>query len=294
MELRNLTTFVDLANSRNFTKTALSLGYSQSAVTAQIKQIERELGAPVFDRLGKTISLTSAGKILYDYATRMLTLEQEAIYAIQKKSEMTGELRMAIEESLAISFLPDILHYYRSRHPEVDLIVKAADSKTMFQLLKENELDLIYTLDNLYDRPELVRPRELAEPIYFIAPAQHPFVSRSNVSIAEIVKEPFIFASHAANYRSELEKQLSLMGLEIKPFLEVGNTDIICRLVSKGIGLSFVPACVARPYFEDGSIRVLNVPEVDICMYRQMLFYKGKWQTPPMKAMIQLLINIDF
>lgn len=294
MELRTLTTFVDLANSRNFTKTAASLGYSQSAVTAQIKQLERELGSPVFDRLGKTITLTSAGRILYQYATRMLTLEQEAVYAIQEKSVMTGELKMAIEESLAISFLPDILHYYRSRHPEVDLIVKAADSKTMFQLLKENELDLIYTLDILYDRPELVRPRELAEPIYFIAPADHPLAAKATVPIHEIVKEPFIYASHAASYRSELEKQLALLGLTIKPFLEVGNTDIICRLVSKGIGLSFVPACVARPYLEDGTIKALHVPEIDICMYRQMLFYKGKWQTPPMKAMIELLLNIDF
>ncbi|SFQ44128.1 DNA-binding transcriptional regulator, LysR family [Lachnospiraceae bacterium XBB1006] len=294
MELRNLKTFLEVADSGNFTKTAQALGYSQSAVTAQIKQLELELGVPVFDRLGKSISLTEAGKKLYQYAQEMLTLEQDALESIKNKETMSGELRMGIEESLVISFLPDILYYYRFLHPDVDLIVKVMDFKSMLAALKDNEIDLIYTLDRLYEKTDLARPRQLAEPIHFICASSHPLAVKESVSIEEIVKEPFIFTGSDVNYRLELEEQLAKRSLHIRPLLEVQNTDIICRLVSMGIGLSFVPECVSRSYVDDGSIKILNVPEVSISMYRQMLFYKDKWQTPQMKAMIHLLTEIDF
>ena len=201
---------------------------------------------------------------------------------------------MGIEESLAISFLPDILYYYRFLHPDVDLIVKVTDFRNMLSALRENEIDLIYTLDKLYEKPDLARPRELAEPIHFICASSHPLASKDTVSIEEIVNEPFIVTSSDSNYRMELEQQLSKLNLKIRPLLEVQNTDIICRLVSMGIGLSFVPECVSRSYVKDGSIKILNVPEINISMFRQMLFFKDKWQTPQMKAMIHLLTEIDF
>ena len=294
MELRNLKTFIEVADSGNFTKTAAALGYSQSAITAQIKQLEAELGVPVFDRLGKSITLTHSGKILYQYAQKILDLEQDALSSIQNKEVMAGELRIAIEESLATSFLPALLKYYRALHPEVDLIVKVSDFKTMLKSLKENEIDLIYTLDRLYDRSDLIRPRELDEPIHFIAPSSHPLAKKEVVTINEIVSQPFIFTDSESNYRVDLETRLSKMGLKIRPLLEVQNTDIICRLVAKGIGLSFVPACVSKYYVDNGSISILNVPEINISMYRQLLYYKDKWQTPQMKAMISLLTEIDF
>ena len=175
MELRNLTTFTKIAQTKNFTKAAAQLGYSQSAISSQIQQLEKELGVPVFDRIGKTVSLTQAGEILYQYANAMLTLEQNAIDSIRNQVTLAGELRIAIEESLSISFLPDILHHYRSQYPNVDLIVTAADSRQMFHMLKENEIDMIYTLDRINTQPGLIVPRYLEEPILFIAPVSHSF-----------------------------------------------------------------------------------------------------------------------
>ena len=167
MEFRNLITFIKVAETKNFSKAASLLGYSQSAVTAQIHQLEAELGVQVFDRLGKTISLTEAGRTYLQYAKQILSLEQTARQSIQASPEMSGELRIGIAESLCICVLPNILHYYRSQYPGVDLIIKPAYPQTMFQQLQNNELDLIYTLDRQFHRHDLVCPRRLAEPIYF-------------------------------------------------------------------------------------------------------------------------------
>lgn len=294
MEIRNLITFIKINDTKSFTKAAADLGYSQSAVTAQIKALEKELGVPVFNRIGKSISLTAAGVKLLNYANQILTLEQSAIADIKDPQTMTGKLRMAIAESLSIAFLPDILFYYRHLHPEVDLIVKSADSCSMFQMLKENHYDLVYTIDKLYDRPEFSRPRELAEPILFIAPVNHPLSRQTAVSLAELCSQPFIFPDYDASYRTEFESQMEKKHVFIQPFLEVQNTDIICRLVSKGVGLSFVPACVAKPYITEGLVVQLNVPDIQITMYRQLLYAKNKYQTPQMQAMIKLLTEIDF
>ena len=294
MELRNLQTFIKVSDTRSFTKAATALGYTQSAVTFQIRAIEKELGVPVFDRIGKSVSLTQAGIRLYGYASEIMRLEEAAINEIKDNPNMEGELRMAIEESLAISFLPDILHYYRSKHPEVDLIVHAAETNEMLKMLRDNKVDLVYTLDENDEVQGAVRPRYLPEPIIFIAPSNHYLAGKDKVTLEEVINEPFILTEDTSSYRKELQQVIGNNGLKLKPFLEVKNTDIICRLVSKGVGISFVPACVTKSYIEEGSVVRVPVEGVDVKMYRQLLYHKDKYQTPQMRAMIDLLLEIDF
>lgn len=294
MEFRNLITFIKVAETRNFSKAAEQLGYSQSAVTMQIHQLENELGIRVFDRLGKTISLTNPGKQYLKYAKEMIFLEEKARQSVQSTPTMYGELKMEIAESLSICFLPTIIHHYRSQYPDVDLIIKTADPNVMFTDLQSGEIDMVYTLDKEFFRNDIICPRKLAEPIYFIAPASHPLAGKKTVTIQDLLAEPFILTDCGMSYRDELDKLLAQQGEKLRPFLEVGNTDVICQLVSQNVGLSFVPAYAARNYIEQGLITVLKVENLQIKMYRQLFYHKDKWLTPPMEAMMELLLEIDF
>ena len=123
MENKNVATFVKIVEFNNFTRAAESLGYSQAAVTAQIKTMEKELGVPLFDRIGKRICLTQAGKTFLPYALNMLKAEEEAINSVRPQEELTGELRICSATSYAASVLPDILLRYAQRHPQVRLVV---------------------------------------------------------------------------------------------------------------------------------------------------------------------------
>ena len=91
------------------------------------------------------------------------------------------------------------------------------------------------------------------------------------------------------SYRSQLDTQLAARGLELKPFLEIGNTDVICDLVARGMGMSFLPEFVARRQLVEGEIVRVNVEGVDARLYRQLISSKGKWMTPTMQAMIDLI-----
>lgn len=122
MELKYLQTFLTLSQIKNFTKTAQELGYAQSNITAQIKQLETELGVPLFNRLGHCITLTSKGKELVPYATKILSLSKEATTQISAFSK--AKITIAASESLCIYRLPQIIKNFRKLYPKTELIIQ--------------------------------------------------------------------------------------------------------------------------------------------------------------------------
>ena len=121
MEFRQLNTFIQVAKYQSFSKAAEHLGYSQSAVTVQIRMLEKELNTRLFDRMGKKILLTSQGQeflecantILYDVEKAKCSMESE-------KAELKNPLRIGTIESLCFSKLPSIIHYFREHYPKVE------------------------------------------------------------------------------------------------------------------------------------------------------------------------------
>lgn len=106
MELRNINTFLHIAELHSFSRTARQLGYSQSAVSSQIAQLEAELGAPLFDRVGKTVRLTGAGETFLGYARTLLATVEQAQAALQLPQQISGRLRIALADSVCSTFLP--------------------------------------------------------------------------------------------------------------------------------------------------------------------------------------------
>lgn len=289
MELRNLTTFVRAAELRSFSQAARQLGYSQSAISMQISQLETELGAPLFDRVGKTIALTPQGMQFFEYAQNILRMAENARNVMRNSSMVSGRLRIAMAASICMSLFPDILREFCGLYPDVQLTVQTGTTGDMFRALAQNDVDMVYQLDNQVYRSDLVVPVSRHVPIIFVAPAAHPLAGRVSVTLAECIKYPFILTEKGMSYRSQLDAQLAERDLELKPFLEMGNTDVISRLVADGMGLSFLPEFVVRDRLEGGSIVRLNVEGVNVQLFRQLIYSKGKWMTPAMQALINLL-----
>ena len=123
MELRNINTFLHIAELHSFSRTARQLGYSQSAVSSQIAQLEAELGAPLFDRVGKTVRLTDAGQTFLGYARTLLATAQQAQAALQPARQISGSLRIALADSVCSTFLPGLLKRYHALCPQVELVL---------------------------------------------------------------------------------------------------------------------------------------------------------------------------
>jgi len=294
LELRNLTTFVRAAELRSFSQAARQLGYSQSAVSMQISQLETELETSLFDRIGKTIALTPQGATFYEYAQNILRMTENARTTMKNSSMISGQLRIAMAESICMSIFPNVLSKFCSKYPDVQVTIQSDTTGEMFRALSQNDVDMVYQLDNQIYRPDLMIPFIQATPIIFVASADHPLADRKDMAIEECIKYPFILTEKGMSYRSQLDNHLARMELSIDPFLEIGNTEVIISLLkNNSTWISFIPEFVARESIDRGEIARLDVFGIDIELYRQLIYHKGKWITPAMQAMIELISNED-
>ena len=289
MELRTINTFLHIAELHSFSRTARQLGYSQSAVSSQIAQLEAELGTPLFDRVGKTVRLTDAGQTFLGYARTLLATAQQAQAALQPTQQVRGTLRIALADSVCSTFLPGLLQRYHARCPEVELILCTATSDEMLRLLSTNQADLAYTLDQPLLQPTLTLAVDVPEPVCFIAPADHPLAREQSIPLEQLSRQEFLLTERGMSYRDALDQCLAARGLAIHPYLELGSAALLCQMVEQGMGLSFLPEYIVRRALAEGSLARLNVPDCSVTMHRQLFYHRDKWLTPQMNVFIDLV-----
>ena len=169
MTITQLGTFLKIAETGNFTTAANLLGYAQSTVTTQIKQLEAELNCLLFERLGKSIALTPEGERLQEYAEKMLQMEREILLEVPAVREPVGVIKLGVSESLCYNRLPQSLMAYRQKYPGVDIRIQFIDHETFPEQLKKGALDLVYTLNPLMEQPELTILHKKREQLGFYA-----------------------------------------------------------------------------------------------------------------------------
>ena len=211
MELRNINTFLHIAELHSFSSAARELGYSQSAVSAQISQLEAELGTPLFDRVGKTVRLTDAGQTFQSYARTLLITAQQAKAALLPARAVSGTLRVALADSVCSTFLPDLLQQFHALCPQVELVLRTATADEMLRLLSANQIDLAYTLDQPLLLPSLTLAVNVPEPVCFVAPADHPLADRAEVPLDVLAQQEFLLTERGMSYRDALDQRLAAL-----------------------------------------------------------------------------------
>lgn len=289
MEIRNLMTFVRIAEIQNFSKTAEQLGYSQSAVTMQIKQLEAELHAQLFERIGKQVKLTQAGERLLPHALEILNTVRKAERISQEPEQISGKLRIGTCESLVISMLPPVILEMSQLCPHVEISTHTALVPDLFQMLRQNDIDILYFLDEKHDSPEWIKVSERPEKIFFVASAESSLAGQSRIPIERLLEEPLFLTEKGISYRYAMEQLLAAKGYELHPFWEVGNTDVITRFLLKNKGISFLPEYVVHDYLEQGELVVLDTECNDIIMWSQLAYHRHKYVTPQMNLFLDLM-----
>lgn len=294
MDVKNLITFIHVAEKNSFTKAARVLGYSQSTVSFQIKQLETELGAQLFERVNHTIALTERGRAVLRYAHQISKLTKELERGMQEEQEVRGHFRLAVPDSLCDSLLEEGFADFRSRYSGITLKIIATGTEEMFRLINHNEADAILTLDNhIYDT-EYVIVREERVGMHFVAASDHLLSGRESVSVRELLQEPFVLTEKGMSYRRLMDEKLAAMSLEIHPVLEVGSTRLLCSLAEQGVGLSYLPDYVTAKAVEEGRLSYLPVEDFQVEVWKQLLYHRDKWVSPQMESVIDYCIGREF
>ena len=289
MEIRNLATFVRIAQLHNYSKAAEQLGYSQSAVTMQIKQLEEELNVRLFERIGKHIRLTQAGDRLLPRAMEVLNAVRRAQTVSMGQGEISGPLRIGTAKSLLISVLPPVIVEFSRRYPKVEVSTCTGLVEELFCMVRQNDIDLLFFLDKRIDFPEWVKVSERKEEIFFVASAASPLADRKKIPLDELVEQPFLLTEHGISYRYAFEQIVAQNGLEVHPFLETGNTDIITRMLLHNMGVSFLPGYVVQDYLRSGQLVALDVDCPEAQMWMQLVYHRDKEMSSQMEHFIDLL-----
>lgn len=288
MEIRQLQTFVQAAQLESFSKTAEMLGYSQSAITVQMRLLETELNTRLFDRMGKKVVLTPQGREFLKSANKILYEVNKASKSMNDDRELTNLLHVGTIESLCTAKFPRILSEFHSLHPRVNLQITIDSPEKLIRMMDHNELDLIYILDTPRWDENWVKVMELAEPVVFVASAASKFAGKEKMVLDDILQEPFFLTEKHANYRQALDQQLALRRQFISPVLEISDTAFIIHMLELNQGLSFLPYFAVEQDIYKHRITTLDIKDIHISMYRQIFYHKNKFRTREMEEFIRL------
>ena len=294
MDMKNINTFIYTAELGSFTKAAELLGYSQSTVSFQIRQLEEELGTVLFERINRTVTLTDRGKEILRYAHRMKQLAGEMQEMVQPKQEVRGHLRIAMSDSLCEEIAEKLFILLQQKYPEVTMKIVIAGTDEMFRLLNQNQVDFVYTLDRHIYHSDYVIVTESREAVHFVTGYQNRLSRKKQILLEDLICQPFILTEKEMSYRKLLSEYLASRSLEIQPVFEVGNTELICRMLEKNTSaVSLLPDYVTEKAAREKRLVRLDVKDFQLEIWKQLLYHRDKWISPQMQAFMNVIKEVQ-
>ena len=282
----------DLEVTNALVAAAKELGYTQSTVSSQIKQLEKELDVRLFDRYYHKINLTEKGVLVLQQARNILKAQAKMLDSLNSAESIGGEIRLTMSTSDYNRCIKNDFLRFHHQYPEIKVEITENGTEQMFDMLRKNEVDLIFTLDShIYDS-EFIICAEHEEKIHFFASVDNPLLNKENISLKELCTEDFVLTESNMSYRKLLNNELAAQSLEIHPVLEIGNPLQICSLIKNSKMISFLPDFITEDYYNSGEIKHLPVNDCDVSVWTQLLVHKNKWKSPALNAFIDFYRDV--
>ncbi|PAF33707.1 LysR family transcriptional regulator [Paenibacillus sp. 7516] len=287
MELRQLNMFRTVASTLNFSRAAESMGYVPSNVTMQIKALEDELGVRLFDRLGKQLVLTGAGKRFLIHIESALDKLDEARNAVHDDEHLSGTLTISANEVLCAYRLPVVFHLFRSRHPGVRLIFRSVPNQQLKHTLFEGTADVVFMLDEPIRSTGLAVEPLVEETFRFYAAPDHPLAQHAVLKLEDFHGQVFLTNEKGCTYRTMFDRAFEKKGIDTITHLEFQNAEAIKQCAMAGIGIAFLPELTTEAEVDRGELIVLPWKIADLHVYTQMLWHKDKWLSPILLSFLE-------
>ncbi|GGL65608.1 LysR family transcriptional regulator [Sporolactobacillus putidus] len=289
MEYKQLMTFHKAAEKLNFTHTAEQLNFAQSSVTAHIKSLEDELGVQLFDRLGKSLALTDAGKKLQIYANQILSLTNEAKKAVMSGKEPSGTLVIGATESLCTYRLPPILSSFRHRYPKVRFHFSPGTSdRDILRQLEKGSLDAAILMDVDLIPSLFIIEKLKKEVINVVASPDHPLFRKETVNPADLFEESLLLTEKNCSYRRQFDQDFLSCGLIPEHIFEFASVEAMKQCVMAGLGVAVLPKITVKREIKNGEIRVLPWGGTPLFVHSHLVWHKDKWLSPALTAFLNL------
>ena len=275
MDFDQLHTFLEIVRLKSFSKAAQTCFRTQPAISAQIRQMEQELGTQLFERFGSRISLTIAGKTFAEYSRQLLDLKREGFDAVRELDRIPkGEVVIAANEATCVNVLPRVFATYRERFEKVQLqVIQSYSSKTIQSVL-DNSVDFgITQLPVREKRLEVVQIH--SDEIRLLVPPAHPFAKKTSVS-AEEIAEHSLLLPRGGRTRSRINEYLDAVEDDLRISMELESTEMLKQFIMAGLGIGFMAVTNVRKEIRDGTLRAIRLAPLPMIRTIGLIYRKDK------------------
>ena len=292
MELRHLQTFLQVASLQNFTQAAKVLGYSQSNVSAQIHQLEEDIGAPLFNRIGRRVTLTPAAEVLIPHAQEIVSAALKMEHSLRTHAFAEGTIRIGMVESVFQLLLEPVMLAYHKQFPRVKVELTVDATAALKEGVQKGVLDLACLIDDPLPADRWRSWQNWTVPIFVVAHPEHPLCQKDPLSLQDLEGQSLILMEDSAPYSLHFHHKAAASHVGLSPFLTLQSADMACRLASTEPFLSVLPAYSAAPYLADGRLRQLHLQDFSQTQQVQLVLHPHKVVLPQMLGFLETMEQI--
>ena len=263
MDFDQLITFLEVAKQGSFSRAGEKVFRSQSAVSAQIRQLEQEYGDRLLDRSGKSVKLTPAGQVLFEYAERLKNMRDESLMAVADHGRTPrGTLMVGANEATCLYVLPEVFAEYCRLYPGVQISIYRNFSYKIVEKLENGSIDVgIVTLP--VKSPSLKIQPIFRDKLMLMVSPKNPLARHKVVPVREIVKHPLLFPK-TGHTRRLLDKLFRAHSPDLQVRMELPSVGMIKSFVAADLGVSLISACFARDEVQAGRVKLIDLEDVEL------------------------------
>ncbi|MDM0077691.1 LysR substrate-binding domain-containing protein [Variovorax sp. J2P1-59] len=280
---RQLRVFAEVVRQGSVQRAAEALHLTPPAVSMQIKEVESQVGLPLFDRVGRRLSLSTAGEYFAIYAQRLLGTLKDAEDAMARfKGVESGVLTIGMV-SAAKYFLPQLLAQFHAEHPAVEVRLRLGNREQLVALMQANEVELSVMGRAPKDWPNRAEPFAMHPHVLVTSPS-HPFARAENVPAGALAREGFIVREQGSGTRAALEEFLAVHRLQPMLIMEMPSDEAIKQSVMAGLGVSLVSLHTIGLEWRNGLIAAPSVEGLPLMRRWHLVNAAAKMLSPAAEA----------
>lgn len=276
MEIRDLEVFLTVAKHLNYTRAGEDVNLSQPSVSVRIRQLEAELDVKLFDKLGKKVALTDAGRLLLPYATRVMAAVSDAQHAIDELQGLErGTLRIGASTTPGMYLIPQTLAHFKHRYPKIEMQLGIKDTRAIENGVIRNEFDFGFVGGHLVGHEVHAIPW-LTDQIVLIVPTDHPLARKKAVRTDDLKKERFIVRESGSATHATTANHLDKIGLQIESLMKMENPESVKKAVQSGLGIAFISKFAVETELKARTLVAVRVRHLDIKRELKIVYRKDK------------------
>lgn len=294
MSLYQFQIFKAVADKKSFSGAAQALFISQPAVSMHIKSLEDYFGTRLFERNTHQVTITEAGRILYQYVDKVLSLIDAAEKDIARfTGSIQGPLSLGASFTLGEYVIPKILGAFNQQHPQVKALLQVTNTEHIVSMVVKHELDLGLVEDRVENLELTVKPF-LHDELIVVIPKDHPLAQQQVISLDELVALPLVLREQGSGTKRITEERLEEVGVDLaflNVVMELGSTEAVKAAVEAGFGTTIISKWAVQKELKLGTLVPVKIKDLPLFRQFYLIYHKGKFQSPAMEEFIDFLIS---